>query len=305
MSVAEASATKDSATTSSVESSSAEGSRDVVARPPTRVWGRLFRSELALIGGRRRNQVGLVVLAAMPIIMAIATKMTTSDRRRGGDLMGSMTTNGLFVPLAALLVELTMFLPLAIAMLSGDAIAGEANTGTLRYLLTVPVSRTRLLLVKYASLCFGALWGVLTVAIPGAAIGIALFGFGDLPTLSGTTLSGGAAIGRFALVILYVTACLAALAAVGLFISTLTEQPIAAAIAVMIFTIVSWILDGVPQLDWLHDWLLVDRWMAFQDFLRDPIAWHDIPRGLLVNGVYAVVFWLAAWARFAGKDVTS
>lgn len=274
-------------------------------RAPRGLSTRLFRSELALIGGRRRNQMGLLVLAAIPIIMAIATKMTATDRRRGGDLLSSMTSNGLFVPLAALLVEMTMFLPLAIAMLSGDAIAGEANIGTLRYLLTVPVSRTRLLLVKYASLCFGALWGVLTVAVPGAIIGIALFGFGDMPTLSGTTLSGGAAIGRFALVILYLTTCLAALAAVGLFISTLTEQPIAAAVAVMIFVIVSWILDGVPQLDWLHDWLLVDRWLAFQDFLRDPIAWHDISQGLFVNGLYAVVFWLLAWARFAGKDVTS
>lgn len=274
-------------------------------RAPRGLSTRLFRSELALIGGRRRNQMGLLVLAAIPIIMAIATKMTATDRRRGGDLLSSMTSNGLFVPLAALLVEMTMFLPLAIAMLSGDAIAGEANIGTLRYLLTVPVSRTRLLLVKYASLCFGALWGVLTVAVPGAIIGIALFGFGDMPTLSGSTLSGGAAIGRFALVIVYLTTCLAALAAVGLFISTLTEQPIAAAVAVMIFVIVSWILDGVPQLDWLHDWLLVDRWLAFQDFLRDPIAWHDISQGLFVNGLYAVVFWLLAWARFAGKDVTS
>ena len=274
-------------------------------RAPRGISTRLFRSELALIGGRRRNQMGLLVLAAIPIIMAIATKMTATDRRRGGDLLSSMTSNGLFVPLAALLVEMTMFLPLAIAMLSGDAIAGEANIGTLRYLLTVPVSRTRLLLVKYASLCFGALWGVLTVAVPGAIIGIALFGFGDMPTLSGTTLSGGAAIGRFALVIVYLTTCLAALAAVGLFISTLTEQPIAAAVAVMIFVIVSWILDGVPQLDWLHDWLLVDRWLAFQDFLRDPIAWHDISQGLFVNGLYAVVFLLLAWARFAGKDVTS
>jgi ABC-2 type transport system permease protein len=274
-------------------------------RTPRGLSTRLFRSELALIGGRRRNQMGLLVLAAIPIIMAIATKMTATDRRRGGDLLSSMTSNGLFVPLAALLVEMTMFLPLAIAMLSGDAIAGEANIGTLRYLLTVPVSRTRLLLVKYASLCFGALWGVLTVAVPGAIIGIALFGFGDMPTLSGSTLSGGAAIGRFALVIVYLTTCLAALAAVGLFISTLTEQPIAAAVAVMIFVIVSWILDGVPQLDWLHDWLLVDRWLAFQDFLRDPIAWHDISQGLFVNGLYAIVFWLLAWARFAGKDVTS
>lgn len=266
---------------------------------------RLYRSELRLIVGRRRNQAGVGVLAVVPVVMAVAVKLSEPRRGGGPTFLDEVTSNGLFVPLAALTVEIGMFLPLAIAMLSGDAIAGEANIGTLRYLLTVPVSRTRLLVVKYASLCTGALWGVLAVAVPGALVGVALFGTGPMTTLSGTQISTAEALWRVGLVCLYVTAALAALAAVGLFVSTLTEQPIAAAITVMIFTIVSWILDSISQIAWLHPYLLVHEWLAFVDVLRDPIAWEAMGRGLWVDLVYGVVFWLAAWARLSGKDVTS
>ena len=208
---------------------------------------RLLRSEVRLIGGRRRNQMGLLVLAAVPIVLAISVRLSSNSSGGGPDFLDSVTSNGLFVPLAALTVEMGIFLPLAISMLAGDAVAGEANLGTLRYLLTVPVSRTRLLAVKFASLCIGALWGVATVAVAGAIIGIALFGTGPLTTLSGSQLDFGAAVGRVLLVVVYLSACIAALGAVGLFISTLTEQPIAATIALMIFTILSWILDAVPS----------------------------------------------------------
>jgi ABC-2 type transport system permease protein len=271
---------------------------DVTAQAPRKrlVSSRLLRSEVRLIGGRRRNQMGLLVLALVPIVLAISVKVSSRNARGGPDFLDSVTSNGLFVPLAALGVEMGIFLPLAISMLAGDAVAGEANLGTLRYLLTVPVSRTRLLVVKYASLCIGALWGVATVAVAGAVIGVALFGTGPLTTLSGSQLEFPAALGRVLLVVL---------GAVGLFISTLTEQPIAATIALMIFTILSWILDAVPQLEWLHPWLIVHEWLSFADLLRDPPLWDNVLRGLGVDAVYAAVFWLLAWARFAGKDVTS
>ncbi|HEV7146906.1 MAG TPA: ABC transporter permease [Pedococcus sp.] len=285
---------------------------DPAAGPSTRrapAWvpsTRLLRSELRLVAGRRRNQAGLAVLAAVPIVMAIAVKVSRPGAAGDGpDFFGSITSNGLFVPLAALGVEITMFLPLAMSMLSGDAIAGEANIGTLRYLLTVPVHRTRLLLVKYLSLCIGAVWGVAAVAVPGALIGVALFGTGQLTTLSGDQIPFGAAVWRVVLVMLYLSAGLAGLAAVGLFISTLTEQPIAAAIALMIFTIVSWIADSVPQLGWLHPWLVVHLWLSFGDLLRNPIEGANVTQGLLVDLGYAVVFWLLAWARFSEKDITS
>ena len=118
-----------------------------------------------------------------------------------------------------------------------------------------------------------------TVAVAGGIAGVALFGTGPLTTLSGSQLDFPAALGRLALVVLYLSAGIAALGAVGLFISTLTEQPIAATIALTIFTILSWILDGVPQLAWLHPWLLVDRWLAFADLLRDPPFWDTVLPG--------------------------
>jgi len=280
---------------------------DVTAQAPRKrlVSSRLLRSEVRLIGGRRRNQMGLLVLALVPIVLAISVKVSSRNARGGPDFLDSVTSNGLFVPLAALGVEMGIFLPLAISMLAGDAVAGEANLGTLRYLLTVPVSRTRLLAVKYASLGIGALWGVATVAVAGAVIGVALFGTGPLTTLSGSQLEFPAALGRLLLVVLYLSAGIAALGAVGLFISTLTEQPIAATIALMIFTILSWILDAVPQLEWLHPWLIVHEWLSFADLLRDPPLWDNVLRGLGVDAANAAVFWLLAWSRFAGKDVTS
>ncbi len=281
------------------------GGRPATPRRPAPISTRFFRSELALIAGRRRNQAGLLALAAVPIILAIAVKLTASDGPRGGGLVAQVTTNGLFVPLAALTFEVTMFLPLAIAMVSGDAIAGEANQGTLRALLTVPVTRTRLLVVKYASLLVASFWAVLAVVLPGVIIGLALFGFGPMVTFSGSQLGGGEAVWRLVIAALYVTAAMAALAAVGLFFSTLTEQPIAVTVAVMIFVIASWILQGIEQVSWLHPWLLVNYATSFIDVLREPIAWEQMQRGLAVFAAYAAVFWLAAWARFAGKDITS
>lgn len=273
-------------------------------------WWRLYASELRLILSRRRNQAGLLVLAGVPIMIAVSTKYWGSDRHGGGegggpDFISQILGNGIFVAWAALTIEITMFLPLALAMLSGDAVAGEAHTGTLRYLLTVPVARARLLAVKLAALVTCAVVGAVTVALTGVLIGTALFGAGPVLTLSGSTISFADGLWRLVLATLYVAAGLSALAAIGLFVSTLTEQPIAVMVIVMIINIVTWILDALPQLDWLHPWLLVHRWPAFSELLRQPPAYDTMLVGLGVDAAYFVVFGLLAWARFAGKDITS
>lgn len=269
----------------------------------TSSW-RLLRSELRLIMGRRRNQAGLLVLASIPILLAVALRLSGAEDG-GGGLLSSVTNNGIFVALTALSIEMALFLPLAIAALSGDAIAGEANIGTLRYLLTVPVGRTRLLAVKYTSLVIGALIGVLVVAGTGVIVGGALLGLGPTTILSGNQVGLAEALGRLAIAGLYLAAGLAGLAGIGLFISTLTEQPIAAMIAVTVISTAMWIMDAIPQLEWLHPWLLVNRWSAFADAFREPIFWDTMRTGLLVDLGYVVVFVALAWARFSNRDVTS
>ncbi|HEY0117196.1 MAG TPA: ABC transporter permease subunit [Cellulomonas sp.] len=268
-------------------------------------WFRFLRSELRLTLSRRRNQAGLAVLAAIPVVMAIAVKIANpSSQHQGENFLASIVGNGFFVALAALTVEIGLFLPLAVAMLSGDSVAGEAQIGTLRGLLVVPVGRSRLLATKYAALVVDGVIGVLVVAVAGLVAGGALFGLHPVVTLSGTTLALPVALGRLAIVAAYVAAFLAALSAIGLFVSTLTDQPLGATVAVALTSTTMWILDAIPQLDWLHPWLLVDKQPAFADVLRDPVYWPGMRLGLLTDLAYVVVFLAGAWARFADKDVT-
>src|SRR4051795_8239818 len=161
---------------------------DVLVPSPRRISTRFLRSELRLIFRRRRNLAGLVVLAAVPVMISVAVKTSAPHRGDGPDFFSSITENGLFVALASLTIELGLFLPLAVAAISGDAVAGEANLGTLRYLLTVPVQRARLLSVKYVAIVIFSMVATLTVAVTGIVMGLALFGGGHLTLLSGTQI---------------------------------------------------------------------------------------------------------------------
>lgn len=280
---------------------------DFVDVPTSRALStRFLRSELRLIFRRRRNQAGLLVLASVPVLISVAVKVSSPGRDRGGpDFFGSITENGLFVALASLTLELGLFLPLAVAAISGDSVAGEANTGTLRYLLTVPVQRARLLGVKYLAIVVFAMAATLTVTVTGVLMGLALFGGGSMTLLSGTQIGFAEGLLRVLLASGYLGLCFASLGAVGLFVSTLTEQPIGAMIAVVIFSTASFILDSIPQVAWIHPFLITHHWLAFGDLFRDPVAWAGVQQGLYVAAAYTLVFWLAAWARFAAKDVTS
>jgi ABC-2 type transport system permease protein len=266
---------------------------------------RFLRSELGIILGRRRNLAGLAVLAVVPILLAIAVRVESPGDGGGPDFISAITGNGLFVAFAALGLELPIFLPLAIGVIAGDSVAGEANIGTLRYLLTIPAGRTRLLAVKFAAIVVSALVATFLVAAVGTIIGLALFGGGPMTLLSGSQTSMADGIGRLVLTCLYLAAQFSALGAIGLFISTLTEQPIGATVAVVLVNVMMFVLDSISQLAWLHPWLLTHWWTAFGDLLRDPMAFENIIRGLLTAAVYAGVFWLAAWARFSSKDITS
>lgn len=266
---------------------------------------RFFRSELAMVFRRRRNIAMLVIIGLVPILIAIAVKVTGHNPGRGGSIFGGITDNGLFAALAAFLVVSPLFLPLVISVVAGDSVAGEANTGTLRYLLAVPVARTRLLGVKLAAIFVWCLACVVTIAITGVIAGLVLFPSGQFTLLSGRTVSYADGLGRLALVAGYVTLTAVAVGAIGLFVSTMTEVPIAAMAATLVLTIVSEVMDAVPQLSAVHGWLFSDYWLRWVDLLRDPVITSGMATGLLVTLGYVAFFVALAWARFSGKDVTS
>jgi ABC-2 type transport system permease protein len=276
------------------------------AEPSSRPGGHLaalLASQLRLIFVRRRTWAMFAALAAIPILIAVAVRV--SNASGGPAFVDRISSNGFFVIVAALTVCIPLFLPLTVAVVAGDSIAGEASAGTLRYLLAAPAGRIRLLVVSYLGTAVFALAATLVVVVAGALIGLALFPIGPIPLLSGDMVDVPTGLGRAALVALYATLSLLGLAAIGMFFSTLTNAPIGAIAATALLAVTSQVLGQLQQVAWLHPWLFTQHWLDFGGLVTNPISWAAFGTNALVQGGYVVVFGLLAWARFTTKDVLS
>ena len=274
---------------------------------------RFLRNELRTTFFRRRNQLLLLVAALFPLLIGIGLKAAAPHGGGSGNGPGSggaaffnqLAGNGVFLTFIALSLLLILVLPVVVAVVSGDSVAGEAGYGTLRYLLAVPVGRTRLLLVKYAAIVVWCMAAVFIVSAVALAVGAALFPTGPVTLLSGTTVSLADGLVHVLWVTLYICAAMAAVGAIGLAISTFTEHSIGAIAAVMILVVASEVVDNIPQFATVAPYLPTHWWNSFDALLRTPIDTTTLWHGLLSFLVYAVLFVLIAWARFTSSDVTS
>jgi ABC-type transport system involved in multi-copper enzyme maturation permease subunit len=281
-----------------------------VRRGVVRPWLRMLRSELGLIFRRWRNLLLLAVLIGIPVLLGIALRVSVPRGNGGGDGLGAaflfqVAGNGVFLAFLALTIMLTLVLPLVVAVVSGDSLAGEASAGTLRYLLAVPAGRSRLLSVKYAAIVVFSLISCLLVAASALIMGVALFPVGPVTLLSGTTVPLSEGLLRLLFVVLYVSAAMAMLGAIGLAISSFTEHPIAAIAAILIIAVASEVADNVPQFAVVQPYLPTHWWLSFDSLLRTPIDTTELTHGLLSIGVYIVIFCSIAWAKFGNADITS
>ena len=265
--------------------------------------------ELRKVFRRPRTWVTIAVLNALPVLVAVLLQLTDLAPRpgEGPPFLAAVLTNGALFPLAALAIVLPLFLPIAVAVVAGDAVAGEAQAGTLRYLLARPAGRTRLLVAKLLAVVAFVLVTVLVVAAVGYVVGATLFE--AQPTggasVSGTSLSQEELAGRSLLAIGYVTVSMLGVAAFGLFFSTLTDSPLAAALGALAVLVTSSLLFTLDAASPIAPYLPTRYWLAFVDLFRDPVLWRDVVRGLALQGVYVGVLLAAAWANFTTKDVTS
>jgi ABC-2 type transport system permease protein len=264
----------------------------------------MLRAELLHLFRRRRIHALLGVLAALPVVIVVVLKFAGGPGNgEGPTFLNQVTNNGVFAALAALTITLPVFLPLAVSIVAGDAIAGEATQGTLRYLLARPTGRTRLLVAKAVAVVVFCFVATLAVAVAGLVVGSILFPVGRVVTLSGDTLSLWAGILRIVGAAVVVSISLLGLAAIGMFASTLTDVAIGAMAGTLGVLILSGVLDAIPQLSAIHPWMFTHGWLSFGDLLRTHVTWTAIGKNLALQAGYVLVFATAAWARFTTKDV--
>jgi ABC-2 type transport system permease protein len=275
----------------------------------------VIRVELRMLLLRPRTWVSVLLLCGLPAVVAVflATTHISPPPGQGAAFLSAVESNGALFPAAALALVLPIFLPVAVATFAGDAIAGAAANGTLRYLLIRPVARTRLLLAKLIGIAVFVVLAIVLVVLTSFAIGGGLFGFGaaavgqpgGVTSLSGTTLTPLELVLRLLAAIGYIVICMLAVGAIALFLSTLTDSGLGAALGTLAVLITSEVLVTLDAAATVKPYLPTDYWLSWIDFFRVPIFWVNIDKGLLVQAAYLLVCFGAAWANLASKDVTS
>ena len=285
----------------------------------------VIRVELVKLVRRPRSWVSLALLCGLPVVVAVFVAVThlAPPPGQGPALLSAVLSSGSLYPAAALAIVLPIFLPVAVAVVAGDSIAGEAGAGMLRYLVARPVGRARLLGAKLIALVVYVLVAVVLVAATAYVTGTLLFGSqpatvsnggpsGGLSTSSvaATSLSGGGltpaeVLIRTAGAIAFIGVSMLGVGAIALFLSTVTDSALGAALGALAALITSEVLVTLGAAASVNPYLPTRYWLAWVDFFRQPILWRNIDRGFAVQAVYVAVFLGAAWAHFATKDITS
>ena len=190
-------------------------------------------------------------------------------------------------------------------------------TGTLRYLLIRPVGRTRLLVAKLVAMIAFVLFAIAMVVVTSYLTGVLLLGTGaantggvvllppDVTSLSGDVISPTEFGLRILGTIGYITLSMLGVAAIALFLSTLSDSSLGAAMGALAVLVTSQVLVTLDAAEAVKPYLPTRYWLAWIDFFREPIFWRDIERGAALQLVYVAVLLAAAWANFKTRDVTS
>ena len=275
--------------------------------------------ELIKQARRPRAWVTLLVVGAIPALLTLVigtTRPTLAERI--GDFGSVVTdTSGLAMPLIVLSAMLLFMLPLAVAVFAGECVAGEASWGSLRYLLSRPLPRWRVLGAKATVAALYSAVAVVLVVLISLATGALAFGVHPLTVLdlqhttpfvvASAKLEPLTAVARLALATAYVLATLTSTFAFALFLSTLSVRPFSAVAGGVGLGLFSRALDNIPGLHAVSPWLpMTDEgsnlWTGFFD---QTIQTSGVAHVMAVQASYTALFLLGALAWFTRSDVLS
>ena len=277
--------------------------------------GAVVGTEFSKAGRRPRTYVAYSVVVGVPLLMTVLLAMNPPDITSEGPRLAFLSTqSGLMLPAFALfMASELLLLVLVVALFGGDAIAGEASWGNLRYLLMRPITRGRLFVAKLVVAVVYAWVGVALVTAVGAIAGGIAFGFEGVSVSpfpifgfeGGLALSASDLVLYLLIATAYVAWMLMSVLAFSFLVGCITDSPAGAVLAGVGMWITMTILDQIESLGSLRNLLPPHysgnwRWM-FTDDRVSPDLW----KGSLLTLGYVVVFVAVASWWFRRKDILS
>jgi ABC-2 type transport system permease protein len=256
---------------------------------------------------RRRTLYSFLALVAIPVIVLVALLTNGGPPREGRppELVDVASSSGLNFALFMLLATSQFLLVVVVSLFAGDAVASEGQWGSLRYLLTRPIPRFRLLRTKLGVAALYAAAAVVLVPLASLAMGTVAFGWSSVQTPLAGALGVNTGLSRLALGTGYVVACMAVVVALAFLFSTMTDAPLSAVGGAVVLVVVSEILDQVSALGSVRSYLPTHYWLAWLDLLVDPVDASQMTRGLIEMVPWVVVPLALAFWNFRRKDILS
>ncbi|HWK03047.1 MAG TPA: ABC transporter permease [Puia sp.] len=293
------------------------------------MW-KLLQIELFKIFRRPRTYIPFAAIAAMVLIIQLGLKF---DGRSYLELMMSSLSDSFYIPynmimngyLVAFVILNTLLIqvPLLVALVAGDTVAGEANMGTLRLLVTRPFSRTQLMLVKFGASVIYTILLLVWMAILALFLSMLLFGTNDMLIARNNVMEqirASDVLWRYIAAFGYATVALSTVAALAFLLSIFAENSIGPIVSTISIVIVLTILSEmrIPLYDnTIKPWLFTSHMLAWKGFFYSrsngegaaiPGTVENLPAILRSLGVllaYIVAFVTAAIWIFKKKDILS
>jgi ABC-2 type transport system permease protein len=275
---------------------------------------RLIRVELVKQLRRPRTWVVLAFVIIVPIIITVALKANPpslnddgGDGRNGGVRFFYLASqSGLLVPIATLRVMSEFFLVVIFCLFAGDSIASEAGWGNLRFLLTRPIGRGKLLAAKLVVAAFYSALATALIVVSGLIAGGIAFGYEGISIpLLGISMSVGTILGKIALSAVLAAWGIAGIAAFAFMLSTMMDNSAGAIMGAVGLYIVTSILGAIDSIGPIRYGFPTFYNGAWADLFRGADFGGDMVRNVVAQIPYLIVFVGIGLWWFRRKDVTS
>lgn len=214
--------------------------------------------------------------------------------------------------LASTIIFLTLFLlgSLFLSLISGDIVSKEGEDGTLRMTLSRPVSRLRLLAIKYLTAITYTFILTFFIGLAAMLIGWCWRGFGSLFVFVPAEqifaiFPTGEGVLRVLLAIFFGSVSLCTISSLAFLLSCSDSKPAAATVLTLVVMLLDYILYMVPQFETLRPYFLNYRLSTYLSIFRDPIPWGKMAFDYIYLFGVNATFFIVGCGLFCRRDFKS
>lgn len=275
---------------------------------------RHLRNEVWKLFGKKRTYIGFgaFLLAQNAMLLTFRFTRWHNDMERlleGNGYLPADYVSALTVAVIMLVPQVILLMPLYTALVGGDLVAKEAEDGTLRMILSRPISRFRLLLAKWLA---GVLFSiVLVVALGGTALGFArlwfpwrgMFVFAPGMVFNVLPVDQGLRLYLCSQLFLVLSAAL--VLSLAFMFSCFNMKPAAASILALSYLFVNLVMESIPFFDRFREWLMPYHMRVWLFIYAQPLPWERVAGSLLVLLAVSTTAFLIGAAAFQARDIKS